>query len=174
MTGLITGLDKTALLITSLYLFIYLIKKNNLVFLLSAHLLILSNWYFLIPDSYATVMVYDCMCVLLSGLALSFLRSNPILFLSQLLFFVFSSIAYVVDALYYYLQNQFFYNLSLTVFELYPFIFWPYLVFNVIGLLKGTDNDGRHINNSNTAFCDNYLYDDSKFLRNMGYYEKRN
>lgn len=174
MIDLVTGLDKAALLITSVYLSLYLFTKNKLIFILCAQILILSNWSLIIPDSYSTVMVYDCLCVLLSGLVLSLLRSNPILFISQLFFFIFSSIAYAVDALYYYFQSDQMYELSISVFEIYPYVFWPYLALNVIGILKGKNNDGRHIDNNDTSFRDSNVYNDSISNGNMGYHEKRN
>lgn len=178
MLSLLQGLDKPALLITAMYLSLYLVRKNRVAFILSAELLLLSNWYLFIPDSYATVMVFDCLSTIVSGSALYYLyksNKNLILIISQLLLFLFSTSAYIIGALYYYYKSQLFYNLAVSIGGFYVYIFWPFLALNVIGLLyiKGSDNGGNKSGNSyNVVRCFSES-SDICYSGHMGYHERR-
>lgn len=172
--NLINELDKPALLITALFLFIYLISKNKLTFVVIAQYLILSNWFLYIPDSMSTAMVYDCFTIISSGFLMYIFRKNFILLLSESLFFIFNITSYAVSALYYKYEIEFLYNLSMSVYNFYTYVFLINLILFTIGCFyKGNKNGGRRVNSGDNAIRDDQYIHDVYSSGLMAYYERR-
>jgi hypothetical protein len=172
----VTELDKPALLLSALFLGLYLIRKNKFAFLIIAELMILSNWYLYIPDSIATSMVYDCFTVIFSGFLVYLMRSNFILVCAQSYFLLFNISSYIINTLYYKYETLTLYKMSLFMYDgyiLYNFV--PFIIITAIGcLVKGSSNGGRRVNSSNSIIHNHdYLYDVHSTGSFHGYYEKR-
>lgn len=175
--NLISGLDKPALICSAIFLFLFLIRKNKMAFVLILELIVLSNWHLYFKDFAALISIYDAFTVIFSLFCVYIFKSNFLLFLAQLYFMIFNLASHAVNTLYFYFdQSVILYTVSIFLYNIYlVYVFIPFLIVNALGLIFREDNDGgNRINrNANNFARHNVVLHDIHDDRYLGYHEKR-